>query len=121
MKTILLKDALSNNKITENLLAILPEATPSQKGLQSANGLIIHGNKSFEDINADNILNGVFRYQFPNDYQNRNLPFPYGCLFTAISSVVGFQLCSSMDSRFAIRTKWNGWSKWKVIKGEDII
>ena len=121
MKTIQLKDALSNNKITERLLTTLPEATTSQKGLQSANGLIIHGNKSLEEINADNILNGVFRYQFPNDYKDRNLPFPYGCLFTAISNVVGFQLCSSMDGRFAIRTKWDGWSKWKEVKWIDLI
>ena len=67
MKTIQLKDALPNNKIAENLLTILPEATVSQKGLQSANGLIIHGSKSNENINADNIINGAFRYQFPSD------------------------------------------------------
>ncbi len=53
--------------------------------------------------------------------KDRNLPFQYGCLFTVISSVVGFQLCSSMNGNFAFRVKWNDWTKWKEIKGTDII
>ena len=102
---------ITDADVIEQIRAALPLATKTAKGLQNNNILAISG----ESITNANIAPpGSYRCNF-EDYAERNLPYPWGILFTSNLEGVKFQLYGTSDNRLYFRVLWDNWGAWKLV------
>ena len=96
--------------VIEQIRAALPLATRTAKGMQNNEILQI----SNEHItNANTAPSGAYRCNF-EDYAERNLPYPWGILFTTSTTGVKFQLYGTSDNRLYFRVLWDDWGAWRL-------
>ncbi|OUO01413.1 hypothetical protein B5F97_07085 [Bacteroides clarus] len=119
--TVVLADGslgkIAKADLVELIRINMATATNEYKGLmgtsdlKNLSGLISDNN----NINADNLPNGFYRYHQEN-YNEYNYPAAHGCILTIITDSVGFQLCAeAWPQNFYIRQLWDFWSDWKKI------